>query len=235
MPIIDIYLLVALAAGWLYGRRSDDARRRNVIIVLTFMALLYGVRAAAHREAMQLASRAFGVHLPGPCSGAPATRAVASWPSAVEPVLPEDASVRCLIEIAAIPSFVSPFDWRLIAHMSNGYEVQDVNLFERRLRDDGTGSRAPWRMSVRFPNVWNPEVFRASAAPVAKVYLGFSRFPAARSVRTREGDSMVQWTDMRFLDMRGRPGGRQPRATLFTATVRFNSGGRIIDQRLGGP
>ena len=31
--------------------------------------------------------------------------------------------------------------------------IQDVNLFERRLREDGTGSLAPWRMSVRFPNV----------------------------------------------------------------------------------
>jgi inner membrane protein len=235
MPIVDIYLLVALAAGWVLGRASEGARQRNVIIVFTLMVLLYGIRAVGHMEALQLASRAFGPHLASACGSAPTTSAVASWPAAQEPVLPEDASARCLIEVAAIPSFVSPFDWRLIAHFSNGYELQDVNLFERRLRDDGTGSVAPWRMSVRFPNLWSAEVFRASATPVAKVYLGFSRFPAARSVRTREGNSMVQWTDMRFLDVLGRPGGRQPRATLFTATVRFDSSGRIVDQRLGEP
>jgi len=232
LPIVDLYLLVALAAGLLYGRGSPGARRRNVIIVSVLVIALYGVRAAGHHRALALASRAFGPLLPEPCAGAPAGHEVISrWPADLEEESTAGDS-RCLVDIAALPTFVSPFDWRLVAQMSNGYAVQDVNLFGNRLRNDDSGSRAPWRTSVRYPNQWNPEVFRAANTRVGRVFLGFSRFPATRSLRARDGTSMVQWSDVRFLDPLGQAGGR-PRSNLFTATVRFDSGGRIVDQRLG--
>ncbi len=37
MPIIDLYLLTALAAGLLFGRGSDEIRRQNVSIVFSLM------------------------------------------------------------------------------------------------------------------------------------------------------------------------------------------------------
>jgi len=232
MPIVDVYLLVALAAGLVYGRGSAAARRRNVIIVSVLVIALYVTRAAGHHRALALASRAFGPLLPEPCVGAPAgQRVVARWPTDLDEELAAGDG-RCLVDIAALPTFVSPFDWRLIAQMSNGYAVQDVNLLEDRFRDDENGSRAPWRTAVRFPNQWNADVFRAANTPVARVFLGFSRFPSARSLRARDGTSMVQWSDVRFLDALGRAGGR-PRSNLFAATVRFDSGGRVVDQRLG--
>jgi hypothetical protein len=187
MPIVDLYLLVALAAGLLYGRGSVAARQRNVIIVSVLVIALYAMRAAGHHQALGLAPRAFGPLLPEPCAGAPAgQRVIARWPTALDE--PSTAGVgRCLVDIAALPTFISPFEWRLIAQMSNGYVVQDVNLFGNRLRDDDSGSRAPWRTSVRYPNQWNPEVFRAANAGVGRVFLGFSRLPAARSLRARDG------------------------------------------------
>ena len=64
MPIIDIYLLAALAMGLLVGAGSQPSRRRNAAIVLVLMAANYGVRGAAHHEALALGPRARS-RLPG--------------------------------------------------------------------------------------------------------------------------------------------------------------------------
>jgi membrane-bound metal-dependent hydrolase YbcI (DUF457 family) len=69
MPIVDIYLLMALAAGLLSGQRSLAARRRNALIVLTLMAANYGVRVVAHDRAVALVPRVFGPTLPQPWGG----------------------------------------------------------------------------------------------------------------------------------------------------------------------
>ena len=60
MPIVDLYLLVALLAGLYFGRGSEAARRWNVAIVLTFMVANYGVRAIAHHQAVALVPRLLG-------------------------------------------------------------------------------------------------------------------------------------------------------------------------------
>jgi hypothetical protein len=70
MPIIDVYLLVALAAGLLFGGMSDVAKRRNAAIVLALMAANYGIRAAAHHQALMTAPRLFGPALPPRCDPA---------------------------------------------------------------------------------------------------------------------------------------------------------------------
>jgi hypothetical protein len=65
------------------------------------------------------------------------------------------------------------------------------------------------------------------------VFLGFSRFPAARSFLDPATDvSTVRWIDVRFaagltLDQ------RLGRSELFQATVRVDRDGRVVDQRLG--
>lgn len=132
-----------------------------------------------------------------------------------------------------MPSFTSPFSWRIIAQMSNAYEIHDIDLLDRRFRDPESGSDAPWRLTLRYPNVWTPTVEKAAATHLGQVYLGFSRLPAARSAVDADGATTVRWTDMRFaggaftLDQPG------PRTNPFTATVRLGADGRVLEQSLG--
>jgi hypothetical protein len=141
------------------------------------------------------------------------------------------AGSRCLVEVAAMPSFFSPFRWRLIAQMSNAYEMHDVDVLDRRLRRPAEAGEAPWRISVRFPNQWNAAVQTAAAAPIPQAFLGFSRFPAARSSTDRaSGETTVRWSDVRFvtgltIDQRAR--------NLFAVTVKLDRDGRVITETLG--
>jgi membrane-bound metal-dependent hydrolase YbcI (DUF457 family) len=238
MPIVDIYLIIVLVAGLLFGAASPEARRRNVAIVFVLMAANYGLRAAARHQAIGLAPRVFGPLMSRPCEGARDSQALVSvWPRAVDATLPPSSpsftGSRCLVEIAAMPTFFSPFRWRLISQLSNAYEMHDVDVLDARMRRPPQAGEAPWRVTVRYPNVWRPPVPAAAAAPIAQVFLGFSRFPAARSsFDPATGITTVRWIDMRFaagltLDQRlGRSG-------LFQATVRVDPDGRVVDQRLG--
>jgi membrane-bound metal-dependent hydrolase YbcI (DUF457 family) len=235
MPIVDIYLIIVLVAGLLFGTASADARRRNVAIVLVLMAANYGLRAVAHQQAIGLAPRVFGPLLPRPCApGQDGQGLVAAWPRNIEMTMPPtNTASRCLVEVAAIPSFFSPFRWRLISQLSNSYEMHDVDLLDPRMRTSPAAGEAPWRITVRYPNLWRPAVHSAAEARIAQVFLGFSRFPAARSfLDPATGVTTVRWTDVRFaagltLDQ------RLGRSSLFQATVRVDPDGRVLDERLG--
>jgi membrane-bound metal-dependent hydrolase YbcI (DUF457 family) len=234
MPIVDIYLLVTLAAGLFFGWESDAARRRNVAIVLVFMSANYGLRAAAHERAIGMAPRVFGPLLPSRCDPgpSPAGSIISRWPLAA-PSATSGPAARCLVEIAAMPDLVSPFGWRLIAQLSNAVEVRDVNLLDPRFRTPARAG-APWRLALRYPNEWTPAVAQASGTRAAQVFLGFSRFPAVQSVVDRDGVSTVRWMDVRFSAGSrplGRPGDRI--ASLFGATVRIAASGQILDAQLG--
>ena len=232
MPIIDVYLLIALGSGLFLGRLSQEARRRNAAIVLTFVAAIYGVRAFMHQQALDLAPRLFGPTLPPRCD-APLdiTPLLDSWPKPV-PTPPANGR-RCLVEIAALPTFMSPFDWRIVAQMSNAYEIHDVNLLDSRFREPEHDSDAFWRQTLRYPNIWTEEVRRAAATHGGQVFLGFSRFPAARTAHDAAGVATVRFTDVRFV------GGpfvtEQPRRRVqpFTVTVRFDANGRVTSETLG--
>jgi inner membrane protein len=231
MPIVDIYLIIILAAGLLFGTASAEARRRNAAIVLVLMAANYSVRAVARYQAISLAPRVFGPTWPQRCDGGSHDdRALISvWPR--ETTATPSSGSRCLIEVAAMPSFFSPFRWRLIAQMSNAYELHDVDVLDAHLRRPAEPGEAPWRIAVRYPNVWTPAVEAAATARIPQIFLGFSRFPAARSFSDpRTGETTVRWNDMRFatglnIDQRARD--------LFTVTVRRSSDGRLIEQKLG--
>jgi membrane-bound metal-dependent hydrolase YbcI (DUF457 family) len=233
MPIVDIYLLSALAIG-LLGRPTPSQARAKATFVLLVMATNYGLRAAAHHQALAVAPRLFGPTLPQPCDGArPEPALLESWPVQM-PATRSDGR-RCLIEIAAVPSFTSPLKWRIIARTSNAYEMHDIDLLDPRFRDpdneDDDG--APWRTTLRYPDVWTPTVQAAASTRVAQVFLGFSRFPAARSAIDKNQATTVRWTDVRFA------GGTLPieqrgsRSNMFTATVRVGPDGTILDQFLG--
>jgi hypothetical protein len=126
-----------------------------------------------------------------------------------------------------MPEFLSPFHWRVIARLSNAYEMHEVNLLSPR-----NDAEARWRLSVRYPNQWTPAVIRASRSRVAQQFLGFSRFPAVRSMVDGDGEARVTWTDMRFV--RGSAEDERPqRPSLFTTTVHLGRDGRILEEKLG--
>ena len=235
MPIIDIYLLMALVAGMGFGHPSAAARRRNATIVLTIMAANYGLRAFAHRQALDAAPRLFGPTLPQRCDpNAHTERLIDHWPeSPTNVVTPSSSGHRCLVEIAAVPTFGSPFSWRIIAQMSNAYEMHDIDLLDARFRSADDDSKAFWRLTVRYPNQWTAAVLKAAKAPTAQTFLGFSRFPAARSAVDADGNTTVRFTDMRFVG--GMLALDQPtrQITPFTATIRVDRNGRTVHQSLG--
>jgi membrane-bound metal-dependent hydrolase YbcI (DUF457 family) len=231
MPIVDVYLLAALGIG-LLGRSTPAQRRAKAAIVLLLMAINYGVRAASHRQALQLAPRLFGPTLPQPCDVPARERTLLeSWPAPVAPAAID--RTRCLVEIAAMPSFTSPFRWRIIARLSNAYEMHDIDILDRRFRDPDSEGDVPWRLTLRYPNIWTPAVEAAAASRVAQVFLGFSRFPAARSAVDQNAVTTVRWTDVRFAGgpfTVDQPGAR---SRMFTATVRIGRDRTIREQFLG--
>jgi membrane-bound metal-dependent hydrolase YbcI (DUF457 family) len=238
MPIVDIYLLAILGGALWFGRtrRDDPARllrhRRSAAIALTLMAMNYGVRGGAHEIAIRRSAQVFGNRLPEWCveSVRPARWGLEHWPRFPAASPRDTAAARCLVEVAAVPDFISPFRWRLIAQLSNGYEVRDLDLL--------TGGGLPRidmaarSLSVRVPNQWTPAVVRASTADVAQVFLGFSRFPAARSFVAEDGTATVRWSDVRFIQG-ALDDPRQFRRGLFGTTVILGPDGAIKESRLG--
>ena len=229
MPIIDIYLLGALVAGLLFGGVSAIARRRNAAIVLALMAANYGLRAAAHHQALANAPRLFGPTLPQACDpGASRGMPIDYWPRAT-PLLraPER---RCLVEMVAIPTFLSPFNWRVIAQLSNAYEVHDIDLLDARLRRPGDAAEVMSRTTYRVPNVWTPPVWTAASTRLGRTFLGFARLPAARSFVDSSGIATVRWSDLRFI------GGRTlapPQNDPFAILIRIGPESQVLEQRLG--
>jgi membrane-bound metal-dependent hydrolase YbcI (DUF457 family) len=233
MPIVDIYLLLVLAAGFFAGWRSVALRRRLALVALTFMALDYGVRTITHRRAIGEAARLLAPILPAPCPDAVPPSLIDSWP-VESSTTPRDRAVhRCLVEVAAIPTFVTPFQWQVVARLSDSYLTLDLDLQDGRLADPAAvdGPQAVWRGAVRYSDQWTPAVLRAARGRVGQVFLGFSRFPAVSSVLHDDNTATVNWTDMRFAGS-STPNPR-PRSGLFTATVTLDRGGQVIGERLG--
>jgi membrane-bound metal-dependent hydrolase YbcI (DUF457 family) len=228
MPIIDVYLLAALAACLGFGT-LHEWRRRNVVIAITLMALNYGVRLGAHRQALDLAPRIFGPTLPERCDAAGMQGPLIDrWP-VHGPLSGRDLERRCLLEIVALPTFTSPFQWRLVARLSNAYETRDIDVMAEALRPPPAAPEAPWRLVQRIPNRWTPAALHAAESHTARIFLGFSRLPAAQSTADSEGDSIVRWNDVRFTAAAPRTPVDGPRASFFSARVVVAPDGRILE------
>jgi membrane-bound metal-dependent hydrolase YbcI (DUF457 family) len=220
IPIIDAYLLAVLLGGLALGLRSQTAARRSATIVLAFVLANYGVRAAAHERALALAPQVFGSIVSRRCDIAnQAPRFVKRWPRATV-----DSPEPCVIDVAAMPSFTSPFHWLLVVQLSDSYASSNINIL-------GSGLRAE---PARTPNTWTPPVFTAARTEVGQVFLGFSRFPVAHVVDDPGGATTVRWTEMRFgNEVFQSETARSRRASFFSATVRLDPNGQVVEQHLG--
>jgi hypothetical protein len=165
---------------------------------------------------------------------------IARWPRVVSSaggdLRPAPGAPRCLVEVAALPDFFSPFRWRVVARMSNGYDVRDLNVLDPRLqRDPASGEATPWPLTVHVSSHWSEAALQAARAPDAQVFLGFSRFPTVRNAANVDGTTTVRFTDLRFAGPPGPGGGGLdgPRNAFFMVTVVLGADGRIVAQRRG--
>ena len=214
MPIIDAYLLGLLAVGLAAVRFKPKARTRIAVVVLLLMAANYALRAELHSTALRQAT-----------AGHADPAMLNAWPDLPSPKLPSDylcGRYPCALTTAALPTFGSPFRWRIVRQFSNGYRVSEINAWTH------TEQPLSW---MAHDNGVAVEAARGTSEVVT--FLIFSRFPAAH-VDHLNGETIVQMRDMRFLDVpvarRGeefRPGG------LFTVTVRLDPHGRILEHRFG--
>jgi membrane-bound metal-dependent hydrolase YbcI (DUF457 family) len=214
MPIIDIYLLAILAGGLILGLRSEQARRKSAAVVLALMAANYGARALAHHSALTLTQQAFASTLPPLCDGVDSLSLVDSWPR------PSLAKVdgTCVSDLAALPSFFSPFQWRVIARLPDAYNEYEIDILDTDLRH----GVAPAAAATRVPNVWTPVVAEAASTPRVQSLLRFSRLPLARVVTDPAGGVTVTFNDMRFAAGIANPRLQARRTALFTVTVKMD-------------
>jgi hypothetical protein len=193
------------------------------------MAANYALRGFTHQEALKRADRLFSPTLPRPCSAQGSSSSLlAAWPRDAAPGVsggrsPDDpASARpCLLETAAIPTFVSPFRWRVVAQLSDAYGIYDIDILDAELRSRTPPPDRLARIAVRVPNHWTTLTHEAAGASNVRVLLGFSRFPQAEILSDSLEGTMVRFRDMRFEDGGEDQSPLQARRTsLFTATAR---------------
>ena len=89
------------------------------------------------------------------------------------------------------------------------------------------------------PGLWidtkdGPPIERAAATRTGRVFLSFSRFPAADVETQRSGETVVRFIDLRFmgtpLRLEARPQARVPSAI----TIWLDGSGRVLAEHLGG-
>jgi membrane-bound metal-dependent hydrolase YbcI (DUF457 family) len=231
LPIIDVYLLAILTGGLLLRGKTGRTWQIPAAIVFVLMAANYGVRVIAHQEALARTERLFGPTLPRACEpGRVAEPLLASWPEAApQPVAAASETGfgttrggrSCRLDTAAIPTFLSPFRWRVVAQLTDAYEVYDIDVLSAPLRSRTPPPALLTAISRRIPNEWSPPAVQAAAARPAQVLLGFSRFPRVEILDESREETTVHFTDMRF---DAGPGDASPmqarRSSLFTAVVR---------------
>jgi membrane-bound metal-dependent hydrolase YbcI (DUF457 family) len=210
MPIVDVYLWVVLTACVAAGIVRPALRRHLAFAALTIMAGDYALRAGAHAVALRQAISMQAQAVPESIAR---VERVFHYRNAEDPAaLP-----------AALPSWVSPFRWRVVMRVPGGFEVRDIDLIRR-----GDGGDV-----VAFPDEHGALVARAAAARLARVFLDFSRFPAAEAITHRNGDVTVHWYDLRFAERPTGPADGRQHTSPFGVWVRLSPTGSIVGQGLG--
>jgi inner membrane protein len=217
MPIIDVYLWITLTAGLVLSHVMQRVAGRIAIALLAVTAADYGARAWLHQRALADAASRTADGTASPCAASPT---LVRHPTLVEAAI---AGPESCIVAAALPTFLSPMRWRAIRQYPGGYE-----LSERRIGQQDAANPRVW-----IPSEAGPLVARARATHTARVFLNFSRFPAARIVQTTPDAATVRLVDVRFV---GNPIEWDPQArarTPFVVTLTVARTGHVIDERLG--
>ncbi len=183
MPIIDGLLWAALAGALIAGRVTGQ-RMRWALIGLALMACDYAARAVLHERALAhgAAFAATGAHVP--CATAPT---LVEHPRSPEP---RAANPTACLAAAALPTFGSPFTWRIVRQSAAGYEISDRSILDL----------SSTLRSTRLTSDAGPDIARVRASRAGQVYFDFARFPIAR-VTTRTPATTVRLFDARFIGL----------------------------------
>jgi hypothetical protein len=182
MPIVDVYLWIALAAALVIGR-ATDRRARWALVGLSVMAFDYAARAGLHQRALAQGAAVDAAGAQAPCAAAPT---LVRHPAPAGP----PASPGGCLAAAALPTFVSPFTWRVVRQSATGYEISDRSVLD---------PAAPPR-STRLTSDASPEVAGARQTRAGHVYFDFARFPIAR-VTAGPQATTVRLLDARFVGL----------------------------------
>jgi len=104
-----------------------------------------------------------------------------------------------VLRVAATPAFANPRVWRCLAETDRSTLRFEMSLGKSSLEDLSN--------VVSFKKLEGEAarlVERASADESARVLFGFARFPVSRIGQNRDGETLVQFADLRFTE----PGGR---------------------------
>jgi inner membrane protein len=210
MPIVDPWLWLVLTAGCIGAVLRPGQRARIAAAVLVLVAAGYAVRASAHDMALE---RAIAIQ-------SRAASAAVAYPGWTFHYLNPDNPARLP---AALPTWTSPFRWRLITRVPAGFQVRTFDLLRGALEDD----------AIVFPDVAGAVVARAATAQIARVFLDFSRFAAADAMRHQNGDTTVHWYDMRFAERPVSSADGRHYTSPFAVWIRLSPTGAIVGQGLG--
>jgi membrane-bound metal-dependent hydrolase YbcI (DUF457 family) len=215
MPIIDVYLWIVLIVTLIAGS-ATGGRQRAALIALGLMALDYTARAALHERALASGAMFDASGVRAPCATAPT---FVAHPSAIDARL---AGPDSCVEAAALPTFFSPFTWRIVRQQPSGYELSDRSLFE-----------APAHARpIRLVNENGPDVRRARTTRAGLVYLDFARFPISQISNHTPTTTTVRLLDARFIV---NPDGAHEAAARggLMVIVELDASGRVVHQRFG--
>ena len=215
LPIIDVYVWALLGIGLLATWRRPASRQPIARVVLIAIVCFYGVRAVAHDIALRGAAQTRADGTPSPCASAP------TWTRHPTIFEAANAGAGACLQAAALPLFFSPFEWRLVRQLSDGYELRDVTL--------GRGMTAQ-TFVPSHNDIW---VGHARRTPTGRAFFAFSRFPATRSAALPDGSHRVRAIDIRFLDPTERGLERDPPVRAFVLTIEVAGTGAIRSERLG--
>jgi membrane-bound metal-dependent hydrolase YbcI (DUF457 family) len=217
MPIVDVYLLLVLIGGLVVARRrSPVSQARIARAVLLLVALDYTGRAVLQDRALADAAARAADGTASPCASSPT---LSRHPVPVDRAAPAGT---CL-QAAALPTFLSPFEFRIVRQYPLGYE-----LSERSVLAPAATSRF-WIDAAH-----GPAVDAAMATRTGRVFMDFSRFPAADVTVRPDGRSVVRIKDLRFMGSPLRLGNQPQQGAPSAMTAWVDRAGRVVFEHLGG-
>ena len=200
------------------------------------MATNYGVARRAHHQALEVAPRLFGPTLPPPCDPPAASTAIVdSWPradAAVGPAAGQTMSRRnrrdAVVHVAV----------QLANHRADVERLRDSR--HRSARSSVSANpradpSAPWRLTLRYPNVWTPTVHEGGDDASGQVYLGFSR-TAGGTIRGRRARAHDRPLERHAVSPAALPGLDEPGLARQSRSPRpfaLGADGQVLRSRSG--